>query len=661
MRYDREPMTRDKAARPAALGALLMGLLSWLTFRQVVWQTKLYELDLGSIQFPAPRYASFMLAYVVLGGAGALLIAAGLTGTPRLNRALGARMPSAMRPPPAVVIALFAIAGIAVAAAVRAWVLGGAQITDDEDAYRFMARVIASGHLSSPSPPDPIFHDRAFMVNDGQRFAQYFLGWPALMALGVPFGLAGHVNALLFGLTFAPLYLVARELVGERWAVGACVLFLLAPMTFCAAATELSHTSCIFALAWAHLCFLRSRRPRAPLAWHAGFSVAFCLAFFIRPLSALGIALPLLVLWAVSAARQKRIGPVLAFTFPSLAGAALFLAVNAAQTGDPFKPAYLYLREFAAANHYIFSHIPAFLRQGEVTSMSFARLDEWLSWTGAALLRLNVALYGWPSSFALLPFALGTRAARHVWAILICFLALHLPVSDSGIDAFGPVHYSEVAWPITLLSALGLRAGAVRLRLIGRRAMRSEALAVLPLALAVAMALASLLLYLPVRLGALAAIAGDVLVPRQVVAAAGVGRAVVFSPRIYAPHCTRTPSGEWVPQHHRFWRPLNSPDLSDEVLWVNHLSIERDRAFMDDFPDRTGYVLVWTDDCRAKLRRLDEVRPGEIGNGLVRQEVRPDGSIVGQVFREPPRAPGEPLPEIDHPATRARHGRENPP
>ena len=72
----------------------------------------------------------------------------------------------------------------------RVVVYQGLPILDDESAYQFAARLLAEGRVVGESPPDKLFWDRWFMVNDGSWYAQYFLGWPALLApfeaLGLP-------------------------------------------------------------------------------------------------------------------------------------------------------------------------------------------------------------------------------------------------------------------------------------------------------------------------------------------------------------------------------------------------------------------------------------------------------------------------------------------
>lgn len=94
-------------------------------------------------------------------------------------------------------------------------VLRGMDLTIDESAYRFMADLLSHGRLYGHSPPDKLFYDRRFMINDGKVFSPYFLGWPALLA-------------------------------GSTWARLAGVLFVTSPFAVFMAATQLSHPACLF-------------------------------------------------------------------------------------------------------------------------------------------------------------------------------------------------------------------------------------------------------------------------------------------------------------------------------------------------------------------------------------------------------------------------------
>jgi hypothetical protein len=84
---------------------------------------------------------------------------------------------------------------------------------------------------------------------------------------------------------------------------------------------------------------------------------------------------------------------------------------------------------------------------------------------------------------------------------------------------------------------------------------------------------------------------------------AGLHRAVVFAPFPFAEPCNGTPG------HFLFFRPANDPDLRNDVLWVNHVSLEDDRRLVDRLPDRTGYILAWSPRCDVTLQPLTRVEP----------------------------------------------------
>jgi hypothetical protein len=80
---------------------------------------------------------------------------------------------------------------------------------------------------------------------------------------------------------------------------------------------------------------------------------------------------------------------------------------------------------------------------------------------------------------------------------------------------------------------------------------------------------------------------------------AGLTRAIVFSPIPFVPRCPG------IPSHFVFFRPVNDPDLRNDILWVNHLSIDQNRQLVRSMGDRPGYVLQWNNQCQVSLRPLD--------------------------------------------------------
>lgn len=593
----------DQALHPAkpAAGAVVALVAFWLI--GIVYVDG-WTLDLGTIGFPRPRTLIFYATWAVCGGT-ATWFAAKAFASVLTRGASSAWFAAAQRSwlngSERLFMAVTTLLTLAIAVAIRAVVLGGAPLTDDESAYRFMAELISTGRLWVESPPDKLFFDRAFMVNDGKLYAGYFVGWPVLAAPFAWLGLTGWANAVYAAAAVPPLFWLLRDVVGSGWARAGILLAAIAPMPAIAAATELSHTTCLTALTWALWSGHRALGTAARPVHDFAFGLAFSLAFAIRPLSALGIGLPFLLAWLFRLRRHDRrrqLVALLAFGLPSAVMAGLFLAVQWAQTGSPWMPAYNRLLEYTRENRYRFA---AFGPEttAHVGNFRFDGLPRAFANTLTGLLRLSFDLFGWWCSFALAWFAGGARGTRLWWASIGSFVLLHLFVSDPGIDSFGPVHYFELALPLLVLSMLGARHLDER----GQAALSAPATAltesaVTPTAAVRHVGIATLLAlvttalfgFVPVRLRALDRIAELIRLPQATVAAAGIERAVIFAPRPWAP----TPCWSDPTEHFVFFRPNNDPDLANPVLWVNHIDVALDRELgARHFPDRPGYALVW--------------------------------------------------------------------
>lgn len=579
-----------------------------------------WALELGTVWEPRARHLLFLVFFTFAAVLVVPLVATGLL------RAFGDRKPW----PEADdrwFLARAVIAGILIPAALRLLVFGNVHVTDDEPVYRFAAELLLQGRVTMESHPMRLFFDHAFMVNDGEMYSQYFLGWPAFLSVGVALGAPGFVNAVLSGLTVLPLYRLVKELTDRTWAQVVTLLFLLSPMLQLMAATELSHTSALFALTWT--AWLAHRAVAEPERWGppALLGLAFSVAFFIRPLTALGIGGPFLVFWGLSWWRsERRLAPVAAFLGPTVVLASLFLLVNQLQTGSALKPAYMAWDEYSRENAFRFSARNPDTAP-EVPNLAFTG-DRYLGrtiWVG--LLRLNYALLGWPTAFLFVPLALAVRRSGVLWASAGIFLFLHLPLYDPGIDTFGPVHFAELALPVLVLSALGLQRvsrwidapgwspgdlpdeaeAPGRPPSVGRRVV---------LATVAGLLFCTVTLYAPVRLRA-ASVAGTLAgIPGMMLERAGLEDAVVFSTIPWTVACNPAipvPSRPFV-----FWWPVNEPGFTDEVLHANHLSVARDRALMEEyFPERSGWILRWTDQCTLELIPLNDPAAETVPNGIM--------------------------------------------
>jgi len=563
-----------------------------------------WVLDLGSMQAPAKRHLRMAAWWSVLGTlaiAGLGLGFARICAYDERARRLG-RVWLAGRD--AHLLWIGCLLGMLIPALLRCFVLHGQRLTDDESAYRFAAQLLARGQLFVPSPPEKLFFDRAFMINDGHLYPQYLLGWPALMVPGIWVGLDGYMNALYAGLTVPALFLVVKRLTDRGLARLAVVLYLASPMLMVGAATSLSHTAGILCLAWMTWSLMRSRDEAAPLWSHAGVLGFFAIAFCVRPVSAVGIGLPLALVWLAGLRRlsqPQRRRALVAGLAPALFLAVLFFLVNKLQNGGWLVTAYQRDFAYARENGYRFSHWHA----GNITKVAHFRFEDPIMQTVArnavALWRLNLSLLGWPFSLALVLLARTRRMGWLFAASALCYVIVHFFIFSPGIDTFGAAHYQELALPLLVLSVLGLaelRDLAASVHLPGQRR-RTEALHLLPVGLVLAALLAAPVGYLPSQLGALGRMARAIAMPEKAVENAHLHQAIVFAPRPFVPRCAADPSVHFV-----FWRPNNAPDLGDDVLWVNHITVQEDRRLMPHFPGRDGHVLVWNADCRPVLLPL---------------------------------------------------------
>lgn len=589
---------RAPEPRTAALLMALLGLSFWGAFQIMGSAHHGYALGLGSTGFPAYKFIAFASLYALLGGAGAICIAVALTrwGSKARGDELRWFLP------------LATALGVLIPVLIRLLVMGGGSIADDESVYRFSAELVASGRLSAPSHPYKLFFDHAFLVNDGRMFSQYFLGWPALMALGVPFGATGYVNAVISGASIPALHKLLKMYVGVTWARLGIVVFLAAPMIQLAAASEMSHTSTLTALIYATWFASRALRGGG-IGAQFGFGLALAAAFFIRPLSAVAVGLPWALLWAYKQISRRSVLHLAAFAVPAVLLGALFLWINTELTGSPFKTAYQRGFEYGIANAFRFSHVLA-LRAGGTIMFSLGEPAEMLGMVSAGLLRLNFSLFGWPISFLFLPFAIGAKKAPIWWLTAASYVLTHLTVFDVGIDTFGPTHWFEMALPVLMLTILGCERAANWAERV------SAEQAQLPRNLVLACVAASVLLFTPYRSRAVAEIGSMTRMMPNAVDRDGIRNAVIFVNRPWGTTCH--PNVIVTPHHFVFWWPVNDPDFENDIIWANHLSVEQDRKLLETFPGRKGYVSwLHRERCEIELVPLEEAAAKGMPNGFM--------------------------------------------
>lgn len=168
---------------------------------------------------------------------------------------------------------------------------------EDEMAYTYQARTYAGGNLVIPSPDPRRAYWQPFLVDyDGVRFGKYTPGWSLQLALGTLMGQEWLINAFFSALNVALAYRLGREIFNADVGVIAAALLAFSPMALLLNATLMGHTSALFAATLFLYACWRIERRRRPRTWGVIAGIALGLLIANRPLTAIAVALPL-ILW----------------------------------------------------------------------------------------------------------------------------------------------------------------------------------------------------------------------------------------------------------------------------------------------------------------------------------------------------------------------------
>jgi hypothetical protein len=180
---------------------------------------------------------------------------------------------------------------------------------EDEVAYLFQAQVFARGQvvMDSPTPRQAFFY--VFVVDHmGTRFSKYTPGASAFLAVSVILGQVWWANSALAALCVALTYRLGALTFSRHVGLIAAALVAFSPMALLLNATLMSHTAALFCtllflVGYAyierheHLRALVYTRTSRAWRWALVGGLALGALVALRPLTAVGIALPL-VLWS---------------------------------------------------------------------------------------------------------------------------------------------------------------------------------------------------------------------------------------------------------------------------------------------------------------------------------------------------------------------------
>jgi hypothetical protein len=453
---------------------------------------------------------------------------------------------------------------------------------EDEWAYSWQARAIATGRLTIASPPFAQNFLVPFVVDyHGQRFGKYPLGWPALLSVGILLGLRSWVNPLLAGLGTWLTYRLGQRTLGPTVGLLAAGLTVTSPFFLMNSGSLLTHPlglvlSAAFALAWLE-AFASPEGSAHPRLATVTAAASLGLLALTRPLTAVGVALPfglhgvyLLVRgdWPV----RRRL---LVFGALALAISSLYIAWQFAVSGDPWLNPYTLWWPYDKVGFG-----PGYGRLPQGHNLEQA----WFN-TQVSLLVGAHDLFGWGAwSWIFLPFGLWAirRQPRALLlasvfpVLVIVYLAYWV-----GSYLFGPRYFYEGLFSLTLTSAAGIaclagwpsRLGEHWQPYTGRKRLR-------PLLAAAVLALlvwVNLWFYLPARLASMKGLYG---ITRLPLATFQTPEARAFAPALIIVHADR-----WM--QYAPLMELESPTLDSPFIFALSGGRLDDAQLAAAFPQRT--------------------------------------------------------------------------
>jgi hypothetical protein len=236
----------------------------------------------------------------------------------------------------ALVISAFATA---VYAFVAVAVFDAKPLFIDEIIQVYQARLLADGKLADVVGPFPEFFSALNVVTAGDRqFGQFPPGGPAHLLLGVLIGAPWIITPLLGGAAVYVFAVLVRRLESERAvALGAILLLAFSPFMIFMSASHMNHVPTMLWVLIAWLAGVRLTSQNGTMAlWAGTLGLAIGVAGTIRPVDAVAMAAPVLVLWVLALRRKEQPWrELLAFAAGATVPALLLLAYNAATTGSP--------------------------------------------------------------------------------------------------------------------------------------------------------------------------------------------------------------------------------------------------------------------------------------------------------------------------------------
>lgn len=425
----------------------------------------------------------------------------------------------------------------------------------DDYAYLFQAKLLAKGKLWVPSHPLKEFFQTDYIINNaGKTYAQYTLGAPLFLALGILVDAPWLVNPLLGALSLIILFFIAVRFFDEGIARYGIILVGISTFVSGLNANYTSHSCSMFFMTLFLLFFLKTIEEES---WFYPIISGFFwgVAINTRMLTAFSLALPFWI-WGINRLIREdknKIKPMALFLAGSFLPLMGLMFVNNLQNGGPL----------------IFGHK---VYNGPRKTFGFSNEYTLIDAIGTYLFRwrtifqkLISSLFSPAIVLILLLFSFGGtwRKRKLIWWALLSISLLYLPVVSNIWQA----RYYLI--PVTLLIflvVLGLRNLGIWL---GRKfqGIKPDSLALLFVVFC---------LFYHVKTFSLDPIwymsgwTKIYTIPKKM----GIKNAVIFvkGVRVFYPN----------------WYCRNSPDYDDDILYVLDRG-EENRKLMNYYPNRSYY------------------------------------------------------------------------
>jgi len=319
----------------------------------------------------------------------------------------------------------------------------------DEVAALFQAGIFARGEVVTEAPPWSEFMDTSPIISTPSWASMYPPGWAALLAIGKTAGAASVVNPFLTGLLAALMFSLFKRLAGKEAAWLGLLLLLSSPFFVRLSGSYMSHISTLLFLTLC-LSIVLVWPERSSSLWGVAAGLAIGVTLAIRPLAALCVAAPSLVLSVGKGRTNPR--KAMGFWLPFTGGAAIVLS------------ALLLFNELTTGSWAMTGYMARLGEQGSIGFGERAMGDHTvllgLFHDAGRFFRLCGQLFGFPFAGAVL-VATGVLANRWNSSHKALLLGSFLLCLTSGTywwyeQWFGPRYLLEGIPALILVAAMGL-------------------------------------------------------------------------------------------------------------------------------------------------------------------------------------------------------------